>query len=128
MTERIEILLLCKAEVPLCYVFLKSFCVYKCCIVWSYLFLEVCVCLTVCVCVYCIRVCVCSEQPPQHHSLSAPGFSSEDLQEAQFCQELQSLTVCWLHLAEHTLRTYRHIEMLGEHCTSEPKVACQERF
>lgn len=56
----------------------------------------------------CKFVFVCSEQPPQHHSLSVPGFSSEDLQESQFGQELQPLTVCRLHLTEHTLRTFTH--------------------
>lgn len=46
-----------------------------------------------------------SKQPGHHHPLSAPGFPSEDLQEAQFRQELQPLPVRRLNLAEHTLRT-----------------------
>lgn len=58
-------------------------------------------------------MCSCSEQPPKHHALSAPGFPSEDLKEAQFRQELQPLTVCGLHLAEHTLRT------VGLECSEE---------
>lgn len=79
-----------------------------------HVFLVVCMCvceylecLCVTMCVH-MRVCVCSclEQPPQYNTLSAPGFPSEDLKEAHFCQELQPLTVCRLHLAEHTLRTY----------------------
>lgn len=95
-------------------IFLCIYCVFV------YLLYGVSLCVfgalyvSACVCTVC--VCVCSEQPPQHHSLSAPGFSSEDLQEAQFCQELQSLTVCWLYLAEHTLRTYTHMKMLSEDC------------
>lgn len=74
--------------------------------------LFVVVCVFVCLCVrdhvnaYVSVLCVlCSQQPSQHHPLSAPGFSPEDLQEAQFSQELQPLTVCRLHLTEHTLRT-----------------------
>lgn len=52
-----------------------------------------------------VWVCFCSEQPAQHHTLSAPRFSSKDLKEAQLCQELQTLTVCRLHLAENSLGT-----------------------
>lgn len=50
-------------------------------------------------------VCFCSEQPPQHYTLSAPGFSSKDLKEAELRQKLQPLTVRWLHLTENTLGT-----------------------
>lgn len=67
-----------------------------------YVFLLLCICVT---------TWVWSEEPPQHHSLSAPRFSSEDLQKAQLGQELQPLTVCWLHLTEHTLRTYTQKKM-----------------
>lgn len=52
-----------------------------------------------------VRVCFWSEQPPQHYTLSAPGFSSKDLKEAQLRQELQPLTVRRLHLTENSLGT-----------------------
>lgn len=66
----------------------KGLCVWPCgCLLW----------------VFCVFRC--SEQPSQHHPFSAAGLSSKDLQEAQFRQELQPLTVRRLHLTEHTLRT-----------------------
>lgn len=72
----------------------------------------------VCMCAASVFDCVwpckcfvfCLDEPPQHHSLSAPGLSPEDLQKAQFGQKLQPLTVSWLHLTKHTLRTWTHVK------------------